>query len=99
MAVSRYLVTNDSDLEFNLQKLFHDYVALYVKLHFPDSRNAVSHAARRELILKLQKAVNEMALLVSKMKRFKSETGHLKLQPATRQQFNYCSWNQVDLRT
>lgn len=59
MAVSRYLVTNDSDLEFNLQKLFHDYVALYVKLHFPDSRNAVSHAARRELILKLQKAVNQ----------------------------------------
>lgn len=93
MAVGSYFVANDPDLEFNLQKLFHDYVALYLKLYFPESKNALSHATRRELILKLQEAVNEMALLVAKMKRFKSDTGTLKLQSATRRQFNYSSMN------
>ena len=69
-----YFVAHDTDLTFNLQKSFHDYVALYTKLHFPESKNALSNAERRELILKLQDLVNEMSIMFMKMRRFKTDT-------------------------
>ena len=78
MAASKYFVANDYDLAFNLQKLFHEYVALYTKLNYPDNGNEISNKERRELDLKLLDAVNEMSLLVMKMKRFKSDTEILK---------------------
>jgi hypothetical protein len=73
MVASSYFIANDYDLAFNLQKLFHEYVALYTKLHYPDSKNA-SNKERHELTFKLQEAKNEIALLAMKIKRFQAET-------------------------
>jgi hypothetical protein len=74
MAASGNFVVNDSDLAFNVQMLFHDYVATYKKLHYPDSKNAISNAERRELASKMQGSINEINLLVLKMKRFQPDT-------------------------
>jgi hypothetical protein len=74
MVASSYFIANDYDLAFNLQKHFHEYVALYTKLHYPESKNTVSHKERCEIILRLQEAVKEIALLGMKMKQFKTET-------------------------
>lgn len=74
MVASSYFIANDYDLAFNLNKLFHDYVALYTKLHYPESKRAISNIERRELNLKLQQAVNEITLIAMKMKQFKSDS-------------------------
>ena len=74
MTARSYFVAHDTDLAFNLQKSFHDYVALYTKLNFSESKNTLSNAERRELTLKLQDSVNDMSLLAMKMKRFKTDT-------------------------
>jgi hypothetical protein len=73
MVASSYFIANDYDLAFNLNKLFHDYVALYTKLHYPENKRAISNTERRELNLKLQEAVNKITLLAMKMKQFKSD--------------------------
>lgn len=74
MAASSYFAANDSDLNFNLHKRFHDHVALYTKLHFPENKSAVSNSERRELSLKLQESVNDMSQIALKIKQFKSDT-------------------------
>ena len=74
MVANNYFVANDYDLAFNLQNLFHEYVTLYTKLHYPENQYDVSNKERRELTYKLQESTHAMALIVTKMKRFKSGT-------------------------
>jgi hypothetical protein len=74
MAAS-YFVAHDYDLAFNLQNLFHEYVSLYTKLHYPDNKDELFNKERRELNMKLRKSSSQMALLVLKMKELKSDSG------------------------
>ncbi len=58
---------------FDLKNLFHKYVVIYSQLHCRESAEPLSGKDRHELNLKLQEAMNEMTLLVLKMKESKSE--------------------------
>jgi competence transcription factor ComK len=78
MVANSNFISNDYDLAFTLQKLFHEYVAVYTKLNFSDSQNSVSNAERRELNAKVQDYLNEINLLVMKMKRFQADTEIIK---------------------
>lgn len=73
MARGNSFVVNDSEVAENIEKLFHEYVALFMQLHYPDGNIAVSDAERRELTLKLKEAVNDITLLGLKYKRKKPE--------------------------
>jgi hypothetical protein len=74
MVASSNFIANDYHLAFSLQKRFHEYVALYTQLHYPENRETISNKDRQELTLKLQEAMNEISLLVLEMKQGKSET-------------------------
>lgn len=71
MAASSSFVKNNSEFAENIEQLFHEYVALFVKLHYPDSGNTVSDEERRELTLKLRESVNEITMLAMKRKHVK----------------------------
>ena len=71
MVANSNFIANDYDLAFNMQNLFHEYVGMYTKLHYPDPKNALTNAERRELTLKLQESINDMALLAIRKKNFK----------------------------
>jgi len=78
MVTSSNFIANEYHLAFNLQKAFHDYVALYTQLHYPENRETVANKDRQELTLKLQESVNEISLLALEMKQGKSEAKALK---------------------
>jgi predicted transcriptional regulator len=69
-------VVNNSEFADKIENLFHEYVALFMKLHYP--ADAVSDAERRELTLKLKESVNAISLLAMKRKRFKFDTKSVK---------------------
>jgi len=73
MVASRYFIAQDYDLAFKLQNLFHEYVGLYTRLHYPDCKNPVSNIERRELATKVQDAMNGITLLALQMKQFNSD--------------------------
>jgi len=73
MVASRYFIAQDYDLAFKLQNLFHEYVGLYTRLHYPDSKNPASNLERRELAMKVQDAMNDITLLALQMKQFNSD--------------------------
>jgi hypothetical protein len=74
MAASNTFVVNNSEFAENIEKLFNEYVALFVKLHYPDSDHAVSDEERRELTLKLRESVNQITMLAMKRKHVKVDT-------------------------
>jgi len=73
MVARSYFIAQDYDLAFKLQNLFHEYVGLYTKLHYPDSKLPISNIERRELAMKMQDAMNGITLLALQMKQFKSD--------------------------
>ena len=58
---------------FDLKNLFHKYVVLYTQLNYSESAEPLSSKDRHELTLKLQETMNEISLLVLKMKESKSD--------------------------
>ncbi len=79
MARGNSFVVNDSEVAENIEKLFHEYVAIFIQLHYPDGNNAVSDAERRELSLKLKESVNDITLLGLKHRRKKPDAAVEKL--------------------
>lgn len=73
MARGNSFVVNDSEVAENIEKLFHEYVALFMQLHYPDGNKTVSVDERRELTLKLKESVDDITLLGLKYKRKKPE--------------------------
>lgn len=73
MARGNSFVVNDSEVAENIEKLFQEYVALFIRLHYPDGNTAVSDAERRELTLKLKESVNDITLLGLKHRRKKPD--------------------------
>ena len=73
MANSNLFEADDFEFSENIEKLFHEYVALFIQLHYPSSGHAVSDEERRDLTLKLRKAANDMTVLGINRKRFKSD--------------------------
>lgn len=75
MAHSNSYVANDLEFAENIEKRFNEYVALFVKLHYPEGEQPLSEVERRELSVKLKAAVNEITLLGMKRKRSISMAG------------------------
>ena len=71
-------VVNNSEFAEKIEPLFNEYVALFMKLHYPADNKAVSDAERRELTLKLKESVNAISLLAMRRKRFKFDTKSVK---------------------
>jgi len=72
MAAISCFIAEDYQQAFTLQKLFHDYVALFTELRNPESNAAISEKDRQEQKAKVQEKLNEINLLVLKMKQAKS---------------------------
>jgi hypothetical protein len=73
MINSQNFIAKDYLRAFDLKNIFHKYVVIYSQLHCHDSKEPLSNKDRYELNLKLQDAMNEMTLLVLKMKESKPE--------------------------
>ena len=58
---------------FDLKNLFHKYVVLYTQLNYSESAVPLSSKDRHELTLKLQETMNEISLLVLRMKESKTD--------------------------
>lgn len=71
-------VVNGSEFAEKIEQHFHEYVALFMQLHYPAENSAVSDSERRELTLKLKESVNAISLLAMKRKQLKFEAGVLK---------------------
>jgi hypothetical protein len=70
---SQYFIAKDYLRAFDLKNIFHKYVVIYSQLHCRDGDDPLSNKDRNELDLKLLEAMNEMTLLVLKMKESKQE--------------------------
>jgi hypothetical protein len=73
MDSSQCFIAKDYLRAFDLKNLFHKYVVIYSQLHCEESTEPLSNKDRHELNLKLQDTMNEMTLLVLKMKEAKLE--------------------------
>ena len=69
MATNRYFVASDYDLTLRLQELFHETVALQVRLD-----NAGNKEERMAVGLKIKETHHEITLLVKEMKHLLSDT-------------------------
>ena len=78
MVTSSNFIAKDYLQAFDLKNLFHKYVACYTQLNYPNSEESLSGKDRHDLTVKLQEAMNEMTLLVLKMKESKPEHETLK---------------------
>ena len=78
MVANHHFIANDYLRAFDLKNLFAKYVVYYSNLHYPDSPEPLSSKERHDLTLKLEEVMNEMSLLVLKMKDFKPDTDDLK---------------------
>jgi len=76
-AENRYFVAGDYDLTLRLQGLFHETVALQVKLD-----NAAQKRERVELALQIKSVHNEISVLIKEMKGLLADTEIVKT-PAT----------------
>ncbi len=74
MTTNSYFVARDYDLTLRLQELFLEYAALNTKIHNARSSKDVMNEKNLELSLKLKETVNEIGLLVMKMKRIQTNT-------------------------
>lgn len=74
MTTNSYFVAKDYDLTLRLQELFLEYAALNTQIHNARSSKAVMNEKSLELSLKLKETVNEIGLLVMKMKRIQIDT-------------------------
>ena len=79
MGHSISFVVNNSEFAEKIEPLFHEYVALFMKLHYP--ADAVSDVERRELTLRLKESVNAISLLAIRRKRFKFDAKSVKHHP------------------
>jgi hypothetical protein len=70
---SQYFIAKDYLRAFDLKNIFHKYVVIYAQLHCQSIEEPLSNKDRYDLNLKLQEAMNEMTLLVLKMKESKQE--------------------------
>lgn len=68
MAHSNSYVANDLEFAEKIEERFNEYVALFVKLHFPEGDHVLPEAERRELNVKIKATVNEITLLGLKRK-------------------------------
>jgi hypothetical protein len=73
MDSSQCFIAKDYLRAFDLKNLFHKYVVIYSQIHCQESTEPLSNKDRHELNLKLQETMNEMTLLVLKMKESKRE--------------------------
>jgi len=85
MAVGRYFSVNDYDLAFNLQKHFHEYVAIYTSLHYPDSKKPLPTKERGELTLKLEESITKINLLAMKMRQLQPDIATADYQASEKQ--------------
>jgi hypothetical protein len=77
MNKSQYFIAKDYLRAFDLKNIFHKYVVIYAQLHCREGDDPLSNKDRNELNLKLQEAMNEMTLLVLKMKESKQQKAEL----------------------
>ncbi len=73
MKNSQYFIAKDYLRAFDLKNIFHKYVVIYAQLHCHDHEDLLSNKDRYELNLQLNEAMNEMNLLVLKMKESKQD--------------------------
>ena len=71
MAANHHFIANEYLRAFDLKEIFAKYAVYFASLHYPDE--PLSSKDRHELTLKLEEAMNEMTLLVLKMKEPKSD--------------------------
>ncbi|MFA6014668.1 MAG: hypothetical protein WC742_06325 [Gallionellaceae bacterium] len=72
MANSQYFIAKDYLRAFDLKDLFNAYVVYYTELNFEQpNKVALSAKDRQELTVKLQETLNEIDLVVLKMKETK----------------------------
>ena len=74
MVASNNFIAKDYLRAFDLKNLFHKYVVFYSQLHYPDSQEPLSSKDRHDLNFKLQETMNEMSVLVLRMKEAKPDT-------------------------
>jgi len=72
MATSQHFIANEYLRAFDLKEIFAKYAVYYSTLHYPTE--PLSSQDRRELTLKIEGALNEMTLLVLKMKEPKPDS-------------------------
>ena len=77
MVANHHFIANDYLRAFELKNLFSQYAVYYSNLHYQEGE-ALSSKDRHDLTLKLEETMNEMSLLVLKMKESKPDTGDLK---------------------
>ena len=75
---SQNFIAKDYLRAFDLKNLFHEYVVIYSQINYPDGDEPLSKKDRYELTLKLEETMNNITLLVLKMKETKAENGSLK---------------------
>jgi hypothetical protein len=75
MVANHHFIANDYLRAFDLKEIFAKYAVYYSNLHYPDE--PLSGKDRHELNLKLEEAMNEMTVLVLKMKERKSVTDNV----------------------
>ena len=81
MGHSSSFVVNDSELADKIEQRFHEYVSLFMQLHYPVGDKAVSDNERRALTSQIKEAVHEISLLAMKRKRCKFDTTPAKRRP------------------
>jgi len=74
MTTNNHFSSKDYDLTLRLQELFLAYTELNAKIHDARSSKDVMNEENLELSLKLKEAVNEIGLLVMKMKQLQADT-------------------------
>lgn len=74
MNTDQCFIAKDYLRAFDLKNLFHKHVVYYTHLHHHDSTEPLSSKDRHELSLKLDETMNEITLLVLKMKESKQTT-------------------------
>lgn len=74
--ISTHKITekSDCDLSLRLEKLFHEYVALYTKLYKDGGENSGVPDERIEMAIKLEAANQEMSELVTQLQNLQSDT-------------------------
>ena len=77
MVAHHHFIANDYLRAFELKELFAKYAVCYSNIHYPDGE-PLSSKDRHDLTLKLEETMNEMTLLVLKMKETKQDACDLK---------------------
>jgi hypothetical protein len=77
MVTKSCFIAKDYLRAFDLKNLFHKYVVLYTQLNYSDNADPLQSKDRHELTLKLQETMNEISLLVLRMKESKSDIDEL----------------------